>query len=86
MRKLETMCESKVSTIAAKDCIIVDAIAVIEVLLVPSTMVNVTFVDMTEQFCDNIHQLCCIYESVSQIHIVPDRYEEILRTEDSVPK
>ena len=58
------------------DCIIFDAMAVIQMLPVPSKTVKVTFVDMVEQFCDYILRNSPNYTSVSQIHIVFDRYEE----------
>ena len=76
MHKLEGMYEDKVTSIGSTDCIIFDAMAVIQMLPVPSKTVRETFVDMVEQFCDYILRNSRIYTSVSQIHIVFDRYEE----------
>ena len=76
MHKLESMCEAKVTNMETTDCIIFDAMAVIQKLPVPSKTVNVTFVDMAAQFRDYIIQNSHIYASVSLIHIVFDRYEE----------
>ena len=73
--KLENMCETKVATMEMTDCIIFDAMAVIQMLPVPSKTVNLTFVDMAEHYIDYIIQNSHIYASISQIHIVFDRYD-----------
>ena len=73
-------CETKVATMETTDCIIFDAMAVIQMLPVPSKTVNLTFVDMDEQYIDYIIQISHIYASISQIHIIFDSYDEnILR-------
>ena len=76
MHKLENMCPTKVATKETTDCIIFDAMAVIQMLPVPSNTVNLTFVDMAEQYIDYIIQNSHIYAPISQIHIVFDRYDE----------
>ena len=67
--------ETKVATMETTDCIIFDAMVVIQMLPVPSKTVNLTFVDMDEQYIDYIIQNSHIYASISQIHIVFDRYD-----------
>ena len=76
MHKLENICETKMTTMETTNCIIFDAMAVIQMLPVPSKTMNITFVDMAEEFRDYIIQNSHIYASVSQIHIVFDRYEK----------
>ena len=71
-----TLCETKVATMETTDCIIFDAVAVIQMLPVPSKTMNLTFVDMDEQFMDYIIQNSHIYASISQIHIVFDSFDE----------
>ena len=48
LHKLESMCETKVTTMEMTDCIIFDAMTVIQILPVPSKTKNVTFVGMAE--------------------------------------
>ena len=72
MRKIGTSC----TTMETTDCIIFDAMAVIQMLPAPFKIVNVNFVDMAEQFRDYRIPNSHIYASVSQIHYVFDRYGE----------
>ena len=58
------------------DCIIFDAMVVIQMLRAPSKTVNLTFVDMDEQYIVYIIQNSHIHASILQIHIVFDRYDE----------
>ena len=80
------MCETKVATMDTIDCIIFDAMVVIQMLPVPSKTVDLTFVDMDEQYIDYITQNNHIYASISQIHIVFDRYDEIILSPNTPKK
>ena len=76
MHKLELLHEDKISSIQSADCIIFDAMAVIQMLATPSKTVQVSFIDMAEQFLRHILQCSRTENAVAQMHIVFDRYEE----------
>ena len=79
-------CETKMATMETTDCIIFDAMVVIQMLPVPSKTVNLTFVDTDEQYIDYIIQNSHIYASISAIHIVFDRYDESILSPNTPKK
>ena len=58
------MYDGKVTSVGSTDCIIVDAMAEIQILQVSSKTVTVTFVDMAEEFCEY---------TLDDTYSVPDR-------------
>ena len=76
MHKLETLHEGKITSVQSPDCIIFDAMAIIQMLPTPSKPGKVTFLDMAEQFLHHILQASRAEKSIDQIHIVFDRNDE----------
>ena len=64
------------STIATTTFIILDAMALVEMLTSKSKIVDVTFSDMAELFRKYILQNSCTFAFVSQIQYVIERYKE----------
>ena len=53
-----------------------NAMAIIQMLPMPSELGKVSFLDMAEQFLRHILQASRAGKSINQIHIVFDRYNE----------
>lgn len=76
MHKLESLHENKIVSVQSADCIIFDAMAIIQMLPMPTRTLKVTFIDMAKQFLQYVLHSSRAIHSVAQIHIVFDRYEE----------
>ena len=76
MCKLESLLENKIVSIKSADCIIFDAMATIQMLPLPTQTLKISFSDMAKQFLQCILQCSRAIQSVTQIHIVFDRYKE----------
>ena len=76
MRKLESLLENKIVSIQSADCIIFDAMATIQMLPLPTQTLKISFSDMAKQFLQYILQCSRAIQTVTQIHIVFDRYKE----------
>ena len=76
MCKLESLLENKTVSIQSADCIIFDAMATIQMLALPTQTLEISFSDMAKQFLQYILQCSRAIQSVTQIHIVFDRYKE----------
>ena len=76
MHKLGNLHEDKIASIQSPDCIIFDAMAIIEMLPTPSKIIKVSFIDMAELFLYHILRCSRTENAVAQMHVVVDRFEK----------